>query len=209
LKKLFFPLRGFMKCEVCGCALTASIHKGHHYYYCTNRKEICSEHKSYMRETYLYEKFADILEKVDFTEAKIELMYEAAKEKSHLDSEYLDKALTTLSNELQALKTRESRLLDTFLAEQISNEIYNEKILTIRNEKIAVEKQIAEMQNKSPVAMLEPVKNVFLQASRAKNDFLSGDDNKKEMFLKIYVGTFRSKTKMWLKLNSKAHLTSC
>jgi DNA invertase Pin-like site-specific DNA recombinase len=78
LKKLFFPLRGFMKCEVCGCALTASLKKGHHYYYCTNRKEKCDEHKTYMREVYLYDKFADILDNIAFSERKIEHMYLSA-----------------------------------------------------------------------------------------------------------------------------------
>jgi len=55
-KRLFFPLRGFMKCENCGCALTASLKKGHHYYYCTGNREGCNEHKNYMREIYLYDK---------------------------------------------------------------------------------------------------------------------------------------------------------
>ena len=47
-QRLFFPLRGFLSCENCGCALTASIKRGHHYYYCTNGKKKCDEHKSYM-----------------------------------------------------------------------------------------------------------------------------------------------------------------
>ena len=37
-QRLFFPLRGFLKCENCGCALTSSTKKGHDYYYCTNGK---------------------------------------------------------------------------------------------------------------------------------------------------------------------------
>ena len=105
-KRLFFPLRGFLKCENCGCALTSSLKKGHHYYYCTNRKEKCEEHKSYMRETYLYSIFANILGNLAFSERKIELMYKAAKEKAGLDTEYFDTALATLQSSLESLKTK-------------------------------------------------------------------------------------------------------
>ncbi len=203
-KKLFFPLRGFMKCEKCGCALTASIHKGHDYYYCTNRREICDEHKSYMRETYLYKIFADLLGNVDFTEKKIELMYRAAKEKSDQEFDYANKALTTLQNELQAIKMKESRLLDTFLAEQIDKDIYDQRVLSIRNEKVSIEKQISDIGVKSPVAMLEPIKKVFLEASRAKNDFLTGDENKKRKVLEnlCWNLSFKEKTVAKIKLKS-------
>lgn len=183
LKRLFFPLTGFMKCETCGCAITASIKKGHHYYYCTNRREKCDEHKSYMREKYLYEVFADVLENVAFSEKKIELMYRAAKEQSGLDSEYFDTALASLQTELNALKTKESKLLDTFLVEQISKEMYDERILVLRNDKVALNKQIRELQSKTPVFMLEPVKKIFLDASRARLEFLQGDDSKKRNIL--------------------------
>lgn len=182
-KRLFFPLRGFMKCEVCGCALTASLKKGHQYYYCTNRKAICVEHKSYMRETYLYEKFALILDNIAFSERKIELMYQAAKEKINAESDYSAKIIATLQNELQSLTTKESRLLDTFLGEQISKDVYDSRVLEMHNAKISLEKQIKELEMKAPVRMLEPVKKVFLQAHRAKKEFLAGDDFKKRKIL--------------------------
>ena len=48
-KKLFFALRGYLKCEVCGCLMTATLKKGHQYYYCTNGKGNCEQHKKYLR----------------------------------------------------------------------------------------------------------------------------------------------------------------
>ena len=183
LKKLFFPLRGFMKCAVCGCALTASIKKGHHYYYCTNRKEVCEEHKSYMRETYLYDVFADVLQNLDFSERKIEIMYQAAKEQLEQDSGYSHKVLETLQSQLESLKTKESLLLDTFLAEQITKELYDSKILTLQNERVSLTKQLKEAKEKEPASVLEPTKNVFLQGSRAMKEFLDGDDFKKRKVL--------------------------
>ena len=182
-QKLFFPLRGFLKCENCGCALTASLKKGHHYYYCTGNREHCNEHKSYMREMYLYEKISEVLDSVAFTERKIELMYQAAKEKVEKDTGYSDHILKSLQTQLEGLRTKESLLLDTFLAEQISKELYDSKVLCFQNERVFLTKQIKEAERNQPSLLLEPTKKVFLEANRAKKEFLEGDDNKKRKVL--------------------------
>jgi site-specific DNA recombinase len=178
-QKLFFPLRGFLKCENCGCALTASLKKGHHYYYCTNGKQKCDEHKSYLRENYLYEVISNVFEDLHFSERKIELMIRAAKEKLQTDSGYLIKSLDTLQTQLDALKTKESRLLDAFLAEQITKELYEQKTLELQNQRISLNQQIKELKIKQPVFTLEPIKEIFIRGSRAKKEFLEADDHKK------------------------------
>ena len=179
MQKQFFPLRGFLKCANCGCALTASLKKGHHYYYCTNGKGSCDEHKSYLREEYLYTIFSNILGTLAFTERKIELMYQAAKQRDCDKTKYIDQALNTLTNQLESLKEKESKLLDTFLAEQISKELYDQKSLHLQNERVSITKQINELKKKQPAFTLEPIKEVFLQGSRAKKEFLDGNDYKK------------------------------
>ena len=180
-KNHFFPLRGFMTCEKCGCALTASLKKGHQYYYCTNGKGICSEHKTYLRENTLYPIVASLMEKLNIDEEVIEMMYQSAKEDIGLDAEYSTSILTTLKTRLNALTVKESKLLDAFLAESITKEIYDSKALEIQNEKTILSKQISDTEKKSEnlVSTLEPVKNIFLRASRAKKEFLAGDDQKK------------------------------
>lgn len=67
-----------------------------------------------MREEKLYPIIADIFSKVAFSERKIELMYKAAKERTGHDTSYAESILVTLQSCLDALKTKESRLLDTF-----------------------------------------------------------------------------------------------
>ena len=114
---------------------------------------------------------------------KIELMYQAAKEKSATENTYGEQVLQTLQTQLNSLKTKESLLLDTFLAEQISKDLYDSKMLSLHNEKISTEKQIREAKSKQPVNVLEPTKKVFLEASRAKKEFLDGDDFKKRKVL--------------------------
>jgi site-specific DNA recombinase len=187
-QKQFFTLRGFLKCENCGCALTASLKKGHQYYYCTNSKGACDEHKSYLRENTLYSIVADLFGTLDFTEKKIELMYKASKEMSQVKDAYAESALTTLETELNALTAKESRLLDTFLDGQITKDIYNAKALEIHNERVSLNQRIGETKANGMrgVLTLEPVKEIFLRASRAKKEFLAKDDfGKREIVSKI------------------------
>lgn len=202
-KGLFFPLRGFLKCESCGCALTASKKKGHDYYYCTNGKGICTEHKGYLREEYLYKAVAGLLGNLAFTERKIELMYQAAKERGSGDTEYLQQAIDTLQKELELLKTRESKLLDTFLAEQITKELYNQKVIEIFNERVSIQKQIKELKLKHPASTLEPIKNVFLQANKSQKEFLEGGEIKKHEIIKNLLWNLSIENKNIVKVQYK------
>ena len=203
-QRLFFPLRGFLKCENCGCALTASLKKGHHYYYCTGNRENCDEHKSYMREIYLYDKVSSIFDCIDFTEHKIELMYKAAKEKLGADNGYSEHILNTLQTHLNVLTTKESMLLDTFLAEQITKDLYDAKMLALHNERISLTKQINEATLQQPASVLEPTKKAFLEASRARKEFFTGDDVKKRNILENFCWNLSLKEKNIHKVSLKS-----
>lgn len=206
-QKHFFPLRGFLSCETCGCALTASLKKGHQYYYCTNGKGQCEEHKSYLREQALYDTIAGILGNLKLSDRKIELMYNSAKERTGANT-YTEQALATLQSHLESLKTKESKLLDTFLAEQITKELYDEKSREISNDKISTKKQIKELELKQPKFTLEPVKKIFKQASASQKDFLEGDEAKKREVVEelLWNLSLKDKKVASIKYKSPFHL---
>ncbi len=203
-KHLFFPLRGFLSCDNCGCTLTSSVKKGHHYYYCTNGKQKCPQHKSYMREIYLYDIISSILGKLEFSERKIELMYQAAKAKSEAGNNYFETTLKDLKTQQESLKTKESKLLDAFLSDQIPKDVYDKKCIEFKNELTSLNMQIKDLESKEPSATLEPVKNIFLQASRAQKEFLIADDMKKRKIVEsiLWNLSFRDKNMASLKLKS-------
>ncbi len=205
-KNHFFPLRGFLKCENCGCSLTASLKKGHHYYYCTNSKGNCTEHKTYMRENSLYPQVAYIISKLDLDEEVIEMLYESAKEEIGHDTTYYDTTVSTLYSSLNALRTKESRLLDTFLAEHINQAIYASKALEIQNEIVILEKQIADIKekHKTVISTLEPTKDVFLRASRARKEFLKGDDIKKREVIETVLWNLTFKNQIMAQYKFKS-----
>lgn len=201
--KLFFPLRGFLKCESCGCAFTASRKKGHDYYYCTNGKGICSEHKSYIREKDLYAMISSKLTELHFPQKLIDLMYRAAKERIDKNSSYLEGSINTLRKEVESLQAQESRLLDVFLQDNISKDIYDKKVLEIKNKIVQNKKQISELENRQPLFTLEPIKKVFEQGNISSKQFLEVEEEQKHEILKNLLWNLSIKDKNIVNLQYK------
>ncbi len=184
-QKLFFPYRGFLRCRSCGCALTASVKKGHHYYYCTNGKGHCEEHKKYMRAEYLEGIVATVLDEIHFDEEIIEIAYEAKKEKIKNNENYQDNAKENIVRQLESIAKKQSRLLDNQLAELITDEVYGAKIKELNNQEIALKQQLEKINktNNRGFDTLEQIKEVFLTANRAKKEFLEAENFKKRKVL--------------------------
>ena len=110
-------------------------------------------------------------------------MYKAAKEIAERDSTDKSFVLKNLQYSLDALNKKESVLLDTLLAEQITKELYQDKVNEIKRERIELKRQILAAEKNSDLLTLEPIKNVFLEANRAKSEFLAASDSKKRAII--------------------------
>jgi len=180
-KNLFFHLRGILKCANCGCMLTSSKKKGHDYHYCTNGKGKCQEHKKYLRAEKIDEYIGDIFSKLQFDEELVELAYRASIEKQTNESEYSEKSAVIVEKRLAEVVEAQSRICDSFTAGNTPEALYNAKMTILTNEEQALKKQIKDIRKISDEAVdtLEPVKKVFLEANKAKNNYLSGDPQQK------------------------------
>ncbi|OGG59295.1 hypothetical protein A3C89_03015 [Candidatus Kaiserbacteria bacterium RIFCSPHIGHO2_02_FULL_50_50] len=195
-KTHLFPLRGAMTCHVCGCMITASLKKGHHYYYCTNGRGRCEQHKSYTREKVLYTKVASILHDISFDTELIEIVYEAALERLGRTEAVQNDIYATLRTQLTSLTQKEDRLLNTYLEGQIPIDIYKKKLQEIQNERTLIEKEIETgAKPHDPYATLELTKKVFLTSNIAMKSFLEGDDVQKSEIVKTLLGNLSLKDK--------------
>lgn len=176
---LFFPLRGLLTCEQCQCMYTASLKKGHQYYYCTNGKGVCDQHRTYLTSNMADGLIADALNKVRFDEELIEITYQAAREQGADTFSYSDTVRTRLQARLEALDAKESAAFDSFSAGILSRPVYELKMQEIKNERITLSKELRDFKKQDPLATLEPTKEIFLQANRAKNEYLTASDEKK------------------------------
>lgn len=192
-QKHLFPLRGFMTCAKCGCALTATTKKGRFkYYYCTNGKKICDQHRNYIRAEKLNEQVADQLSALEFDEELIEIMYEAAKERKRANEGYKATALEQIKAQLASLSVKQDKLLDLFLSDSLSEDSYNAKNEVLRREQIGLQAQYEQLSKKESegVSTLELTKKAFLTANYARKDFLSGDDVAKRKLAEILLWNF-------------------
>jgi len=64
-QSLVFLFRDYLRCANCGCKLTASLKKKKYiYYYCTNGKGSCDQHKKYIPESELEKQISEIFRNI-------------------------------------------------------------------------------------------------------------------------------------------------
>ena len=188
--RLDFIFRGLMVCARCGCLYTASKKRGKHiYYYCTNGKNKCEEHKSYLKEDEAIKMLANVFERLTFPEEVINLMYEASLDKLKQESEnneYL-KIKNELLRQLKIREDRQAELFNLLLDKTISKEGFETKRKTIADELNSLNEELKTLENKNQPLVkttLEQIKNLFLTQSVMKNKFLEANPNKQREIIK-------------------------
>ncbi len=195
-QKHTFPLRGYMSCAECGCALTATTKKGRYdYYYCTNGKKVCSQHHKYIKAEYLDELVAEKLGALQFDEELIEIAYQASKEKRRNSEDLKIQTLDQIQNQLKNSETKQEKLLNLFLSESIAEETYNAKNEILKREHVAIKNQYSQLSKKNfeGNATLELTKKAFLTANYARKDYLTADKFKKLEIAKTLLWNFSVK----------------
>lgn len=178
-RKLQFPLRGLLLCANCTCMYTASLKKGHQYYYCTNGKGICSAHTRYLRSEPASILVADALDKVRFDEEIIEIMYEAARERAGNSFDYTQTIQDRLQGELGALERQELAAFEAFSSDLLRHELYERKIEEIKRKRTVLEHELKTLVIQNGFSTLEPVKDAFLRGNTARNRFLNASPEQK------------------------------
>jgi site-specific DNA recombinase len=184
-QKHFFAFRGFLYCENCGCLLTASKKKGHDYYYCTNGKGICDQHKRYLRQEEVEKLLAETFGELEFNPEMVEIMYLAGKEINQNKKSYKQEVIETLQNELNLVITKRGRLLDGYCSGIVKKDAYTQKDSLLQKQEVDLKMQIAKIEKKmqKEESTLEQTKKVFLQACYTKKEFLLAQEEEKRKTL--------------------------
>ncbi len=184
-KTHFYSARGFLTCEKCGCMITAETQKGHAYYHCTGGKGGCEEKKNYIRGEDVDVLLANLFQKLRIDEEWIEISGIAYKDKYQSAFTYTQTMLDTLHNELKALTERESSLVDGYVSKLIAEDMYKVKKLDIENKRVLVNKQIADIQERTGgnAITFERIKEVFTDGNRATESYLEANEVKRRTML--------------------------
>jgi len=176
-----FPFRGLLTCGECGCAITAETQKGHNYYRCTKKREMCSQ--KYIREEILTEQVKRFLQKVSLSSQDTENVLrelDGDEQKAKTDNHVV---LQNLKSEIADIGEKLDKLLSAYLDEIVSAEEYavqKEKLLA---RKVECNEEIGEIENGS-VSWLEPARAFVKSLNQAENLVQSGDKSEMTTFLK-------------------------
>ena len=170
-----FLYRPFLFCDKCGCKITATIKKGKFkYYYCTNGKKICEEHKKYLNEKKVEKIFKKFFRKfqLDPELATISLnKYIADKQASKTDTKFYQK---TLEKDFTKNEKQLDNLEDLYMDNLIDKDRYSKKRNKLLNEKVAIEESLKSVDNR--LDALEPLVKLKNTLITLENTFIKNDD---------------------------------
>ena len=183
-----FSFTGFMKCGECGASITAERQKGHVYYRCTKKITKCSQ--KFLREEALFCQINKAILKVfiedEIKQKMINRLEELATEES--------KASFSLSRQardkLREFDDRIERLIDLYIAKEISQEEYQRKKAKLLNGKKELQERLGEIE-KTSGGWLEPSKNFLTTCNQAGSVAWQGNPSAKRDFLKTIGSNFK------------------
>ena len=187
MQKHFYSARGFLKCDLCGCMITATTAKNRKYYYCTNGKGGCEAHKKYLTEDKTDKLVSTLFQKLHMDEDYILLCARSFKEEHDNRPTYEDTRPASIQRELDALLTRESRLTDSMASGVLKMDLYEEKMREIENSRVELKSQLKILESeKKATVTFEQVLDVILEGNRAAKRYLEVDEvEKREMLKKL------------------------
>jgi site-specific DNA recombinase len=172
-QRLLFPLRGLLVCASCTCMYTASLKKGHEYYYCTNGKKICEAHTRYLRSEPATELVADALDGIRFDPEMIEMMYEASREKYAQKFAYTDTIQKRLQSQLETLEKQEIAAFEDSSIGILRRDLYERKMGDIKNKRVLLQHELNSIRTEDGRVTLEPIGEAYEKANTARNRFLA------------------------------------
>ncbi len=185
-----FAFRGILKCANCGCQLTATKKKGHLiYYYCTNGKGICDEHKAYIKEDSLSKELGHIFDNLVFDNQIVNLVYRAKLQEGEISSSFLQECSLSLHSRLQEIDGRKKALLDAYLDRIVAVGTYRSKNAALESEIVLINKDLEELELKKSTqdnVTLERIKNFFLAPKQMKKEFFKAlPDKQRETLISL------------------------
>lgn len=184
-KKHLYAARGFLKCASCGCMLTGDTKKGYIYYYCTNGKGHCEQHKKYLRSEVVDKLIGDVLLELQFDLTDIEFACQAYEQKNQSQGNTMQSILEKLAYEVNLLLDKELMLVDGYSSKIIREEVYTAKMKEIEYKRLELNQQIREIEGKNGKSAItfEQVKNVFLKGNKAAELYSAGSEEGKRNVL--------------------------
>ncbi len=189
-----FLYRGYLNCAVCGCKYTASRKKTKYdYYYCTNSKGTCQEHRSYLSKNEVEGITLKLFKDFSLDEEMADLSFEGYAEDFRKSNVSIGDMRGAIDNKIVTVKKNLNLLLDLLLAQKISQERYDEKNKELEGELVTLEVQLKNLKPTDVESTLELMGRFKREACDLPEIFMGGDDVVKADLLKGVLWNFSLK----------------
>ena len=193
-QKHTFLYRDYLYCAQCGCKITATIKKGkYHYYYCTNGRGQCDQHRKYLNEDKVQNLVSQTIAGFTLDKKLAELSFKAYK------AEYLNKQAQSLSSKtnlekhLKTIEEKLEKLLDLYLSGNLTKEKYTQKDTMLNNEETELKLQIKKLKQQNPENTLELLEEIKNYCCNLQNMFEQGNTKVKSHILKSVLWNLKVK----------------
>ena len=175
-----FVLKGLLKCKNCSCAITAE-HKvkpsglEYNIYSCTNGKKICK--REYVNEKELLKPIYEVLERFEsIPESVVAKLVEELRKNLEVEIVFNKTQIESIRKDYDNLKIKQDRLLEVYLSESITKDVYDKKHQELHDQIQTLEIEMSE-HRKADFDYQTTVATVLSVARRAKTIF----DNSSEV----------------------------
>ncbi len=165
-----FILKGLLKCQNCGCTITAESHKGKPTYYsCTNGKGVCK--RVYINEKDLLKPIYDVLDRFEtITEETQNELVEELRKNTEAEAVFHKAQIHRIRTEYDSLKLKQDRLLDAYMDQSITKAVYDKKHQEYQDKIQTLEIELSE-HSKADYDYQTTVATVLSVARRARAIF--------------------------------------
>lgn len=180
-----FLYRGYLTCDVCGCKLTATKKKRKYdYYYCTNGKNLCTQHKDYMDSDDIKDLISNNFANFIVNKEMCDLSLEQYKGDVRKNNNYQDSTRNLLQNQLAKIEEKLDKLVDMNLEGLLTKEKYTEKQNKLLTEKGLIQEQLKKLPNQITENTLELLEKFKNRCYHLQNLFDEGNEDVKSDLLK-------------------------
>ena len=191
-----FLYRGYLTCAVCGCKLTATKKKEQYdYYYCTNGKNFCEQHKNYMDNDYVNKLISKTFSEVIVDKEMCDLSLEQYKQDIRKDNNYQGNAKNLLETQLAKVEAKLDKLVDMNLEGLLTKEKYTEKQNKLFTEKGLLQEQLNKLPTQITENTLELLEKFKKHCYHLQNMFDEGNEEVKSDLLKSALWNLTIKDK--------------
>ena len=169
-----FVLKGLLKCQNCGCSMSAEIKtkksgKTFTYYSCTNAKHICK--RVYIPEKDLLKPVYEVLERFEsITEEVQDELVDELRKCTETEIVFHKAQINRIRTAYDNLKEKQDRLLEAYLDQSITKDIYDKKHQEQQDQIQVLEIEMSEHQ-KADYDYQTTVATVISVSRRAKAIF--------------------------------------